>query len=429
MIEASIVGRPVLSVLVPEFHDSQLATFHFSYLLHSDGGPVQLAQSMDEHLGDLGAALVAPDDEAPEHARRFVADFVRPQGLERPATDVFVETIEQLARTSVEPERDPAWIVPIRFFIVLPVWLRLVAKRARKRRPRLRRALQKHRLRVRRALQKRRRHLVERAPPAVLWSGRRVLSALATARRLRKRLGKTIRKRWRVHGRPVLSRVLKQPDRVRMWRTGALGPLNQFTRRQPPGAFGPDYSDLHFLYQLLRERRPETVLEFGSGCSTAVIATALRDNRRGHLWSVDGDADWARATEEALPEGLRAFVTVVHSPVLEDDRDVLGWRYEHVPEIDPDFVYLDGPGHTRERKVAFDVLDIESRFRPGFVLVVDGRGRNAHYLRDNLAGTYRFVEYRMRWRAMFRFLFELVDTERTDSLDVDLRASDASVGS
>ena len=61
MIEASIVGRPVLAVLVPEFHDSQLATFHFSYLVDSEGGPVRLAATLDEHLADLGAALGAAD--------------------------------------------------------------------------------------------------------------------------------------------------------------------------------------------------------------------------------------------------------------------------------------------------------------------------------------------------------------------------------
>jgi predicted O-methyltransferase YrrM len=216
---------------------------------------------------------------------------------------------------------------------------------------------------------------------------------------------------------------------VHLWRAGVLGLLREFRRGQPPGALRPDYSDLLFLYRLVRERRPTTLLEFGSGCSTAVLATALRDNHHGHLWSVEGDEQWARATEEALPEVLQPFVTVVHSLVLEDDRDVLGWSYERIPPIDPDFVYLDGPPHTPERKVAFDVLDIESRFRPGFVLVVDGRGRNAYYLRDHLTGTYRFVEYKMRWRHMFRFLFELVDSERRGALEEDLRASDASVGS
>ena len=119
MIEASIVGRPVLAVLVPEFHDSQLATFHFSYLVDSEGGPVRLAATLDEHLADLGAALGAADPVGLERAQRFVADFVRPHGLERPATEVFVETIEELAHTEVRAEPDASWLRPVGVVVLL----------------------------------------------------------------------------------------------------------------------------------------------------------------------------------------------------------------------------------------------------------------------------------------------------------------------
>jgi hypothetical protein len=113
MIESSIVGRPVLSVLVDEFHDSQLATFHFSYLTESEGGPVRLAPSMAEHLDDLRAALTA-DAGQPAGARQFVADFVRPHGLERPATEIFVDALEELAEADVRPEPGPALLSAVR---------------------------------------------------------------------------------------------------------------------------------------------------------------------------------------------------------------------------------------------------------------------------------------------------------------------------
>jgi hypothetical protein len=118
MIEASIVGRPVLTVLAPEFHDSQLATFHFSYLLESGGGPVRVAETMDAHLDDLRSTLAGSTTEATERAEQFVHDFVRPLGLERPATEIFVETIEGLAGEPPHPERDPWWIPPLRILIV-----------------------------------------------------------------------------------------------------------------------------------------------------------------------------------------------------------------------------------------------------------------------------------------------------------------------
>jgi hypothetical protein len=371
MIEASIVGRPVLTVLAPEFHDSQLATFHFEYLVR-DGGPVQVADSMDEHLADLRAVLAAPAPPVSERGRAFVADFVRPLGLERRATDAFVDAVEQIAAARPEPEADPAWVAAPR--ALLRLWtLRADVRRAAKR--------------------------ARRAPRTIVRRLRKL------ARRL-PRLRKRLRRRWFEHGQPVLSRVLKQPDHLRLARTNAGAALRAFAGRQPPGAFKPDYSDLRFLYEAVRSRRPTTVLEFGSGCSTAVIAAALRENGHGRLWSVESDEDWARVTEAALPDDLRPLVTVVYAPAVEEDRDVPGWSYAHVPDVSPDFVYLDGPPHTRERKVAFDVLDLEPRFAPGFYLVVDGRGRNAYYLRDRFRGRYAFEEHRLRLRHMYRFTFE-----------------------
>jgi predicted O-methyltransferase YrrM len=164
----------------------------------------------------------------------------------------------------------------------------------------------------------------------------------------------------------------------------------------------PDYSDLWFLYQAVRTHRPTTLLEFGSGCSTVVLAFGLHQNGAGHLWSVDGEKAWVHATEAALPKDLRPFVTVVHSPVREDDRDVPGLSHEHVPGISPDFVYLDGPPLTRQRQVAFDVLDLEARLRPGCLIVIDGRRKNAQYLSRRLTR-----DYTMTRMVPWRYVFEL----------------------
>jgi hypothetical protein len=185
-------------------------------------------------------------------------------------------------------------------------------------------------------------------------------------------------------------------------RTAAAQPLREFSRAQPDEALTPDYEDLWFLYRIIRERRPAAALEFGSGCSTAVIGAALAENGGGHLWSIEGDERWAEATRHALPAALADVVTVVHAPVREDDRDIAGWSYAHVPDVDPDFLYLDGPVLTNERPVAFDPLDLEHRFRPGFVMVIDARRINSLYLRDRLVRRYRFTE--MPWRYMFELI-------------------------
>jgi hypothetical protein len=112
-IEAGIVGRPVYTVLLPEFHESQRGTLHFHYLLNIEGGLLNAAATLEEHAAQLDALLTGggPD---PARGRGFVTAFVRPQGLARPSTPIFVEAVEQLARSRTtaagvaEPARPPA---------------------------------------------------------------------------------------------------------------------------------------------------------------------------------------------------------------------------------------------------------------------------------------------------------------------------------
>jgi len=114
MIEAAILGHPVHTVLPPEFHDSQEGTVHFHYLLQGPNALLRAARSLDEHARDLAAVLEGRDHD-PERSTRFVRTFVRPRGLETPATTVFVEELEALmGRPTPEPVPVPAWTRLIR---------------------------------------------------------------------------------------------------------------------------------------------------------------------------------------------------------------------------------------------------------------------------------------------------------------------------
>ena len=109
MIEAAIVGRPVHTVLLPEFRDSQEGTLHFHYLLDGTDSPLHQARSLDEHARGLAAALDHRGRQSPA-ADRFVRAFVRPRGLNVTATKVFVEALEALAANPAPaPEPEPVW--------------------------------------------------------------------------------------------------------------------------------------------------------------------------------------------------------------------------------------------------------------------------------------------------------------------------------
>jgi hypothetical protein len=99
-IEAGIVGREVLAILPPQFHDNQEGTVHFRYLLEMGGGLLRVSRDFNAHVEQLSAALARPVSDAHPH-RAFLESFVRPRGLASPATPVFVEAVEQLATCRV----------------------------------------------------------------------------------------------------------------------------------------------------------------------------------------------------------------------------------------------------------------------------------------------------------------------------------------
>jgi hypothetical protein len=94
-IEAAILGKPVLSVLVPEFRTGQDGTLHFRHLLRENGGPVWLAPTLERHVADLTEAVAAPGPDPAAEA--FVRRFVRPFGIDAPATPHFADAIERVA--------------------------------------------------------------------------------------------------------------------------------------------------------------------------------------------------------------------------------------------------------------------------------------------------------------------------------------------
>ena len=64
-IEAGILGRPVHTILLPEWYESQMGTVHFRYLFEAGGGLLTSATSFDEHLNQLDQALAHPSDRGP----------------------------------------------------------------------------------------------------------------------------------------------------------------------------------------------------------------------------------------------------------------------------------------------------------------------------------------------------------------------------
>jgi hypothetical protein len=115
-IEAAILGRPVYTLMIPETADNQTGTVHFSYLLNTGGGVLEVARNFDEHIRQLDHALNQPQ----QGIKPFVREFVRPHGLDVSAAQRFVEAVESMNGLTVTALRASA---------LVPMW-RWIAHRA-----------------------------------------------------------------------------------------------------------------------------------------------------------------------------------------------------------------------------------------------------------------------------------------------------------
>jgi hypothetical protein len=112
-LEASVVGRPVHVFVPPEFKERQEGLIHFHYLQTVGGGLFKATESFDRHLRELAASL--RQEPRPDLNSGFVRAFIRPRGLDRPATPIFVDEVEAFAATPAPgPAREPVWAAPLR---------------------------------------------------------------------------------------------------------------------------------------------------------------------------------------------------------------------------------------------------------------------------------------------------------------------------
>ena len=201
-----------------------------------------------------------------------------------------------------------------------------------------------------------------------------------------------------------------------LWKNGVMILLQAGESNE----FAPDYGDLYQMHKMIMKRKPRVVLEFGVGFSTITIAKALATLGRGHLYSVDTSEQWLENTRQKLGD-LQQGVTLWHSKAEVCDHDgQLACRYTNLPDITPDFIYLDGPspleiqGNIRglgfgekegapRQTVAADILLYESTMLVGSYILTDRRYINVQFLINNLKR-----KWRIRWdRVQHQVGFEL----------------------
>ncbi|HKT89184.1 MAG TPA: hypothetical protein VJQ59_12145 [Candidatus Sulfotelmatobacter sp.] len=183
--------------------------------------------------------------------------------------------------------------------------------------------------------------------------------------------------------------------------------------------------DLVRIHRLIRQRHVFTVLEFGVGYSTLVIADALQKNEADwsnlaarpairnrfpfQVFSIDASEEWLRISEARIPNTLRSRTHLHYSSVkIGTFQGRICHFFDNLPDIVPDFVYLDGPApkdvqgslngmsfQCDERTVmSGDLLLMEPILLPGTFVLIDGRTNNARFLQRNFQRNWKMVQER-----------------------------------
>lgn len=177
--------------------------------------------------------------------------------------------------------------------------------------------------------------------------------------------------------------------------------------------YAPELDDLVRLHKLVRARKVTTVLEFGVGHSSLILADALQKNkdeyqdvfarelRRNNLFElhcVDVSKRYVKETRERLSPQVQSSVSFLQTEcTIGTFNDRICHFYKKLPNICPDFIYLDAPHqfdvdgeisgisiqHADRLVMSGDILRMEHFLLPGTLILVDGRSANARFLESN----------------------------------------------
>ena len=214
--------------------------------------------------------------------------------------------------------------------------------------------------------------------------------------------------------------------------------VNQMTSNN---VFKPELIDLYRLYEYVKKNKRTVILEFGSGWSSLIFAIALNELKRKYLkdlpklrrnnpfelFILETSKKYLNISKKRIDNYFKSQkiknlikINYIHSEVKMSELDGRYCTvYKKFPICNPDFFYLDAPGqfdvrnkinnfntcHKDLMPMVSDINKIEPFLIPGTIIVTDGRGANAKFLKDNFKKNWKY-EYD---RNYDQHIFQLID--------------------
>ena len=143
-------------------------------------------------------------------------------------------------------------------------------------------------------------------------------------------------------------------------------------------AASPDFPLLAF--RQARQRRPDVIVECGSGASTVVMARAVQLNGQGRVMTIEHDGGFAQKTRELLEEyGLSNHAEVIHAPLVTDatDGEPHSWYgFEPPDDLRIDLLIVDGPPEGPDTLARYPAGPrLVPKLNPGGIAMVDDAHR------------------------------------------------------
>jgi predicted O-methyltransferase YrrM len=150
-----------------------------------------------------------------------------------------------------------------------------------------------------------------------------------------------------------------------------------------PGGWAASTDLLGEVLRAIAQRRPQCVIELGSGVSTLVIAAALRSNGAGHLISIDAEEGYASQTREQLQrQSLSDWAEIRVAPLKQQSFDD-GMRPWYDTELladlrSIDLLLIDGPPTLLRADIRQPALPFFwERLNAGAIVLLDDAARPA----------------------------------------------------
>lgn len=157
-----------------------------------------------------------------------------------------------------------------------------------------------------------------------------------------------------------------------------------FCEGRDADAFAPQWGDLEHLADLVEQRRPFIILEYGSGCSTAVFKHYARLYDL-NLVALESDPFWHVENRKCLSR-LAGRAALLFAPIVNYGGG-FGLGYTVSPDARPTFVYIDGPPTLTQFDFNYDALSL----RPfPETVVIDGRSAQTNVMHALFHSVYEF---------------------------------------